>query len=215
VTRPPDFDEVLEGVESPEERDRLRRVHDLLIASGPPPELSPALVGTPPTPAPEVEVEDHDVSWMPPRRLGAVLLVGAALLGAAFGLGYISGDRGSSDSVADAPAQPATRVIALRPADQNNTAGASIRLGRKGPDGNWNMVVTVRGLGHLEGGDYYTVALLKRGKPVVTCGTFNVLPSGTTTVEMVAAYDLKRFDGWAITRYDVGSRDERVVMTET
>lgn len=213
MTRPPDFDELLEGVESPEERDRLRRVHDLLVAAGPPPELSPALAGPPPTPAPEEE--DHDVSWMPPRRLGAVLLVGAALLGGAFGFGYIAGDRGSSEAVPEPPAQQATRVIDLRPADQSNTAGATIRLGRKGADGNWDMAVTVRGLDHLEGGDYYTVSLLKRGRPVVTCGTFNVLPAGATTVEMVAAYDLKRFDGWAITLYDVQSRDERVLMTET
>jgi hypothetical protein len=32
---------------------------------------------------------------------------------------------------------------------------------------------------------------------------------------MIAAYDLKNFDGWAITRYDAQSHSDRVVMTET
>jgi hypothetical protein len=76
------------------------------------------------------------------------------------------------------------------------------------------MDLTVRGLKQLEHGDYYTLALTKEGKPVVTCGTFNVLPTGTTRIGMVAAYDLENFDGWAITQYDKQSHQERVVMTE-
>lgn len=209
--RAPDFDELVEGVESAEERERLRRVHDLLLSTGPPPELSPALAGAPPAP---VEEEEPDTSWLPPRRFGAAILVGAALLGAAFGAGYLAGDRGSDSAPAAAPADEGTRVIALRPPDQNDTAGASVRLGRKDKDGNWPMTVTVRGLDQLEDGDYYTLALVKGGKPVVTCGTFNVAQEGTTTVRMVAAYDLDAFDGWAITEWDRQSRRERVVMTE-
>ncbi|HEU6444845.1 MAG TPA: hypothetical protein VFL61_07310 [Gaiellaceae bacterium] len=211
MTRPPDFDELMEGVESPEERDRLRRVHDLLVTAGPPPELSPALAGAPAAP---VEEDEPDTSWLPPRRLGAAILVGAGLLGAAFGAGYIAGDRGSDEAPAAAPADQPEQVIALRPPDQNNTAGASISLGQKGADGNWPMDLTVRGLDQLESGDYYTLALTKNGKPVVTCGTFNVAPTGTTTIRMVAAYDLDNFDGWAITRYDQQSHRATVVMTE-
>lgn len=209
--RGPDFDELLESVESAEERERLRRVHDLLLSTGPPPELSPALAGVPPAPA---EEEEPDTSWLPRRRFGAVILVGAALLGAAFGAGYLVGDRGSDPTPAATPADEGTRVIALRPPDQNDTAGASVRLGGKDKDGNWPMTVTIRGLDQLEDGDYYTLALTKNGKPVVTCGTFNVAPEGTTTVRMVAAYDLDAFDGWAITEWDRQSRRERVVMTE-
>jgi hypothetical protein len=105
-------------------------------------------------------------------------------------------------------------VIALRPSDQNNTSGASIRLGRKRTDGNWPMIVTVRGLDHLGGGDYYALVLTRKGKPAVTCGTFNVAQEGTTTFRMIAAYDLDRFDGWAITEWDAQTRSERVVMSE-
>lgn len=210
---PPNLDDLLEGIEDPRERDRLRRMHDLLVATGPPPELSPVLAGAPAAPA--AEDEEPDTSWMPPRRLGAVVLVGAGLLGAAFGVGYIAGEGGSDSRPAAAPAEQPTNVIALRPSDQNNTAGASIRLGRKRADGNWPMVVTVRGLDHLAKGDYYTLALTRKGKPVVTCGTFNVSTTGTTTIRMIAAYDLANYDGWVITQYDNASHNERVVMTET
>jgi hypothetical protein len=210
--KPPDLDELLEGIDDPRERDRLRRMHDLLIATGPPPELSPALAGAPAAPA--AEDEEPDTSWMPPRRLGAALLIGAGLLGAAFGVGYIAGEDGSDSRPAAAPPEQPASVVALRPSDQNNTAGASIRLGRKRADGNLPMVVTVRGLDHLAGGDYYTLALTRKGKPIVTCGTFNVAAAGTTTIRMIAAYDLDNFDGWAITRYDQQSHNDKVVMTE-
>ena len=209
---PPNLDELLEGIEDPRERDRLRRMHDVLVATGPPPELSPVLAGAPAAPA--AEDEEPDTSWMPPRRLGAVLLVGAGLLGAAFGVGYIAGEGGEDSPPAAAPPEQPARVIALRPSDQNNTAGASIRLGRKRAEGNWPMVVTVRGLDHLARGDYYTLVLTRNGKPVVTCGTFNVAQEGTTTFRMIAAYDLDRFDGWAITEWDAQTRSERVVMSE-
>jgi hypothetical protein len=210
VTRPPDFDELMEGVENPEERDRLRRVHELLVASGPPPELSAALA-SPQSPLAEDDVQDE---WLPHRRLGAGLLVGFAALAAAFGIGYLVGDREPAGRPTADPA-PAGQVISLRPSDQNNTAGASIRLGRRGTDGNWPMTLTVRGLDHLSAGNYYALALTKKGRPVVTCGTFNVSPSGATTIRMIAAYELKNFDGWVITHYDHASRNETIVMTET
>lgn len=210
MTRPPDFDELMEGIESPEERDRLRRVHDLLVASGPPPELSTALASLQAPPA----EEDTPEEWLPRRRVWAGLLAGAGALAAAFGIGYLAGNKPTETPSAN-PTAPPARVISLRPSDQNNTAGASIRLGRKGLDGNWPMVVTVRGLDHLARGDYYTLALTKKGKPVVTCGTFNVAVQGATTIRMVAAYDLQGFDGWAITRYDKASHSDWVVMRET
>jgi hypothetical protein len=151
---------------------------------------------------------------MPPRRFGAAILVGAALAAAAFGVGYITGSNGSDDPPAAAPAPAPERVVALRPSDQNNSAGASIELGSKGADGNWPMELTVRGMKQLEHGDYYTLVLTKDGEPVVTCGTFNVAPTGTTRINMVAAYDLANFDGWAITQYDAKSHDEWIVMRE-
>jgi hypothetical protein len=202
----------MDGVDNAEERDRLHRVHELLVAAGPPPELSPALAAAPSAPAAE---DEPDASWLPPRRIGALGLVGAALLAGAFGVGYLAGDRGSDETARPAaPAEPTTRVVALNPSDQNNTSSASVRLGRKRADGNWPMILTVRGLAPLDRGDYYTLALTRKGKPVVTCGTFNVAATGTTTIRMTAAYDLNRFEGWAITRYDAQTHEDAVVMTE-
>jgi hypothetical protein len=43
----PDFDELVGTDLEPEERDRLRHAHDLLVAAGPLPELSPELDRTP------------------------------------------------------------------------------------------------------------------------------------------------------------------------
>ena len=41
----PDFDELVGGDDLPgPERERLQRVHELLVAAGPPPELPPELV---------------------------------------------------------------------------------------------------------------------------------------------------------------------------
>ena len=212
MTRPPEFDALVAGVDSPEEEDRLRRVHELLVASGPPPELSPALVAAPEAPA--AEEEEPEAEWLPRRRLWAGLLVGAGALVAAFGIGYYTGNDSTETPVAE-PATPA-RVISLQPTDESKTAGAVIRLGRKRADGNWPMTLTVRGLDHLSTkGDYYALALLKKGKAVVTCGTFNVASSGATSIPMIAAYDLENFDGWAVTQYHHQSQRETVVMRET
>ena len=41
--RVPDFDELVGGDVTGDERERLRRAHELLVQTGPPPELSPEL----------------------------------------------------------------------------------------------------------------------------------------------------------------------------
>ncbi len=46
---PPDFHELVGDEGTPEELAKLRRAHDLLIAAGPPPELSPRLAEPPRT----------------------------------------------------------------------------------------------------------------------------------------------------------------------
>ena len=193
--RPPDFDELLEGWDRPEDRERLRRVHELLLEAGPPPELSPTLA-TAPVP------REPRRTWFRRRVALGVALVGALMV-ATFGLGYFSGSR-SDDSGFEV-----RRTIRLT---SDGGASGVVSLGLKGKDGNWPMTVTVRGLAPLRGGDYYILALTKRGKPIVTCGTFNV--SGKeTTIRMVAAYNLKGFDGWAVTLWDAQTHDEQVVLT--
>ena len=63
------------------------------------------------------------------------------------------------------------------------------------------MIVQVDGLDHLPKGDYYTLFMTRNGKPIVTCGTFNVSEEGVTTIRFSIAYDLDRFDGLMLARY--------------
>jgi hypothetical protein len=203
----PDFDELVEGVESPEERARLRRVHELLAEAGPPPELSPALASVSP---PQEELADEaDVAWLPPRRLGAALVLAATLVLASFAVGYFAGDNRSNDG---SEALRVTRTVVLH--GQGDSTGV-VSVGEVDADGNTPMLITVRGLAPLPDGDYYTLALTKHGKPVVTCTTFNVGDPGTNTINLVAAYDLNGFDGWAVTHWHAKTRDDTRVLWST
>jgi hypothetical protein len=211
VSRPPDFDELVGGIEEPEERERLRRVHELLVEAGPPPELSPALASAaPPVEAEQAAEDERELSWLPRRRLGAALVLVGAVLAGTFGLGYLVG---GSDSEGGETA--GIQISRTAPLTSNSGATGVVNVGRGDADGNWPMILTVRGLPPLTGGDYYTVALARHGKPTVTCGTFNVADRSQKTVRMSAAYDLKRFDGWVITRWDSETRDETPVLWTT
>jgi hypothetical protein len=198
VSRPPDYDELMEAIERPEDRERLRRVHELLLEAGPPPELSPALARAP-APAPlRFALRPNR------RRLAGVFALAGALLATMFGIGYLAGNSESDES-----AIPVRETVSLV---SNSDASGAVDLGFKGRDGNWPMVVTVRGLDPLRGGDYYTLALTKAGKPVVTCGTFNVADRSRSSVRMSAAYNLAGFDGWVVLHYDAQTHDDTPVL---
>lgn len=202
----PEFEDLFEGVESPEERARLLRVHELLQEAGPPPELSPALASMRP---PEDEPTDEaDVAWLPPRRLGAALVLAATLLLASFAVGYFAGNRSNGET----EALKVTRTVVLH--GQGQSTGV-VSVGEVDADGNTPMLITVRGLRPLQNGDYYSLALTKRGKPVVTCTTFNVGDRGTNTIDLVAAYDLGNFDGWAVTHWHAKTKDDSRVLWST
>lgn len=203
MNRPPNFDELMEGVEDPRERARLQRVHELLLETEAPPELSSTLA-TPPPASP------RDLPWQRPRRVRPRYVFVGAILVTSFFLGYLAGDSGSP-SQGSASGLNIVRTIEL---DGEGKAGGAIGVGARDQSGNWGMVVSVWGLDQASGGDYYTLALLKKGKPTVTCGTFNV--SGRrTTVRMVAAYNLTGFDGWVVLHYDADSHDDTPVLRST
>jgi hypothetical protein len=210
MNRPPEFDELVGAIEEPDEHERLRRVHELLVEAGPPPELSPALASIAPPGDIAADEDERDYSWLPRRRLGAGLVFVGAVLAATFGLGYLAGGSGS-DGDETAGVQIA-RTVSL-----TGKAGATavVNVGRRDADGNWPMIVTVRGLAPLTQGDYYILGLSKRGKLVVTCGTFNVADRGRRTLRMSAAYNLKGFDGWVVARYDAQTHDETPVLWTT
>lgn len=201
MTRPPDFRDLVGDEGTPEELERLRRVHDLLVAAGPPPELSPALAGPPATAA--------RVSFLPRRRREAAFVLAAAVAAAAFGIGFFLGDRGGDEFGAARPA------IAMHGAGEAKNAHASILVGAKDEVGNWPLRLEVRGLAPLPEGGYYELYLTKQGKPGPYCGAFTVRESGVTTVEFSVPYSLKRYDGWIVTARVPGRGDEEQVLMTT
>jgi hypothetical protein len=186
------FDDLLEGVDDPRERERLRRVHELLLSVDAPPELSPDVREAPlPEPVPLV----------PRRRRGALALLAAALAATAFGAGWLGGAR-SDDTAPE-------REIVMSGVGDTRGSFATIELLPQDESGNWPMRLLVRGLEPSKGRtDYYELWLTKDGKLADSCGRFTVHP-GLTTVTLSVPYGLRQYDGWVVTRR--GS--DRILLT--
>jgi hypothetical protein len=192
--RPPDFNDLVGGDVPLPERERLRRVHDLLVAAGPPPELSPELESVQ---WPEEALAPLGLT----RRAGtgrrhSRLLIAAALLtvaAAAFLFGQATSTNSSSMDV--------RQVLKLKGTALDSDALATLELGNRDQQGNWPMILNATGLQPLPEGGYYNLYLTRNGKPVALCGSFNV-KTGEVTVRFTAAYALSRFDrdGWVVTR---------------
>jgi hypothetical protein len=208
MTREPDIRELV-GEDLPsEEAERLRRVHELLVAAGPLPELPPGLE----QPRTEREQREPAVVMLPRRRTGAALALAAAIALVAFLGGYLAGYRKHNDT--GAASFTAAQKITLHGTSRAPNAVAVVEVGRKDASGNLPMLITTRGLRRLPPSGYYTLALTKGGKPVVACGTFRVRSGNSrTTVRMAVAYDVTRFDGWVVTEYEHGRTAEPVVLT--
>ena len=157
----PDFDELVGSDLEPDERDRLRRAHDLLVAAGPLPELPPALAD--PMGPPEAEV----VPFWNRRRNATIAVLAAALAALAFGIGYLTANTKSGDEFTAA-------TVVMRGTVAAPDGVGSIQLGSKDDAGNWPMLVRVSNLAELKNGAYYTLWLTKKGKPVAPCGSFLV-----------------------------------------
>ena len=182
--RPPDLDELIGEDVPPAERERLQRVHELLLQAGPPPELPPALE--------LIEEEPANVyPLFPKRRWAAAAAVAAALVALAFGGGYLVGNRDDE--------RTAERIIPMAAVDQSSSARASLALFEVDDGGNWPMELTVRGLPSLPAGKTYSLWLTKKGKPAASCGEF-VVAGDKTVVPLNAPFKLKQFDGWIVTR---------------
>jgi hypothetical protein len=183
----PDFFELVGDEGTPEELERLRRAHELLIAAGPPPELSPRLAEAPAT--------IGRTSWIPRRRRGAAFVLAAGVTAAAFGIGFLVGNRNPSDFSSRG------RTVDMHGVAAGSRAHASILLGERDTAGNWQMLVRVTGLKALPEGQYYELYLTRKGKLAAYCGGFTVTSSGRTTVRFSVPYKLSkgRFDGWVIT----------------
>jgi hypothetical protein len=190
--RGPDFDELVGDELEAGDRDRLRRVHDLLVAAGPPPELPPALA------APDEGGKVVPFRGPSRRRLAVAAILAAAVAAAAFGIGFFAGGEGDDESTADP-----TYVVELSDGDE---ARASLAVYDADEAGNWPMRMTVQG---LENGETYELWLTRDGRLVRLCGTF-AAGDDRTVVELNAPWELTNFDGWVVTR----AGTERPVLTQ-
>ena len=189
MRRVPDFDELIGDDVPAEERERLRRTHELLVQAGPPPELSPDLEAVP---WPEESLHP----FRTPRRRRPVLLAAAVLT--LVGIGFVVGQATAPNSSTSLQSE---RTIHLAGTRLDRNATATLELGSGDKNGNWPMILHVNGLNTLPKGGYYDLYLTRGGKPVVLCGTFNVAGQ-QAVIRMSAAYDLSHFDrnGWVVTR---------------
>jgi hypothetical protein len=177
--RGPDFDELVGAVE-PGERERLLRVHEALLAAGPPPELAAGAAA----PATDAAVRPL------PRRRGALLALAAALGVLVFALGFLAGDRSDDPGIFD--------EISMAGTANAEGATASLVVFDLDGAGNWPMKVQVTGLPPAESGRPYELWLTQGGELVGLCGSFRVDTDGTAVVPMNAPWRLDEFDGWAV-----------------
>lgn len=176
----------------PEERARLERVHELLLAAGPPAELPPSLAAAPLEPtAPVTPLH---------RRYRSTLSIAAALAAAVlFGVGYLVGGGGGEQT---------DRLLAM---SGPGGAEAELALLPRDEAGNWPMRLDVDGLPPLGEGRTYELWLTKDGELAEPCGAF-VVTESSTTVSLNAPYPLREFTGWVVV--ETGS-EAFVLRTET
>jgi Anti-sigma-K factor rskA len=186
MTERPDFDELVAGGLSADERADLERVDRLLRAAGPPPAEIPSSLTR------AVERIGTQRVWTR-RRAAFALALAATLAAVFFGVGRWT----DSDS---------TRYrasIEMHPASSVQNASARIKLGEREPSGNWKLELQVDGLPRLPGDRYYVLWLAKDGHYAATCGGFNV--QGHTVVDMTASYRLSEYDAWVISEAEPNS----------
>jgi hypothetical protein len=171
----PDFDELVGTELDPGERARLERVHELLIAAGPPPDSAP--------------VAPAGLHAHKRRPRGQMLALAAALAVAAFALGAAL--VGSSGRNVDF-----TESMTGTPAAENATA--SLDVFDIDGAGNWPMELTVAGLPPARSGHAFELWLTRDGELAALCGGFLTDADGSAVVPLNAPYRFDEFDGWVI-----------------
>jgi len=209
----PDFDELVGTEVSAAERERLHRVHDLLVEAGPPPELSPELEQIP---WPEEALAPLGLSRRRRTDRGRSWLLIASAAAALLLVGFLAGQVGRTKS---SSSFEVAHTVKMHGTAKAPGSAAVIEVGRAGTDGNWPMLITVTNLSPLQGDSYYEMWLSKGGQPVFLCGSFNTKLGTETVVRLSAAYPLRKgtFDGWVVMRHidGVPEANSPVVLTTT
>ena len=203
MTRPPDLNDLIDADGSPEERARLARMHELLVAAGPPPEGE----------LPEPVRTSAAVVPLRQRRLRVVGLtaVAAAVL-LALGGGYLLGTRGEGFN--------STARVAMHGVAPTTGATVDLDIGHEDASGNVPIEMHVRGLPSLPANGWYELYLSKNGRLGASCGTF-MTAGDETTVRLSVGYaladwhDTGRYDGWVVTAHVPGrpGSGKRILLT--
>ena len=170
----PDFDALVGTDLEPGERERLARVHELLIAAGPPPDL----------------IEPKVVQLASRRRRGVLLALAAAIAVTAFALGAAAFNGPSGRSVAF------EEVLQGTPAASH--ASGSLVVYDLDDAGNWPMELRIKGLQPTGSGRPFELWLTRGGRLEALCGSFVTSDSGSAAVPMNAPYHFDDFDGWVV-----------------
>ncbi len=168
----PNFDDLVGTDLTASERARLERVHELLIAAGPPPETAsaaPAALG-------------------PRRKRGVLLALAAALAVTAFALGAALVDGGRDLDFTETMTGTASAA----------SATASLAVFKIDAAGNWPMELTVAGLPPSPSGQPFELWLTRDGRLAALCGGFLTDADGSAVVPLNAPYRFDEFDGWVI-----------------
>lgn len=208
----PDFEDMVDltGL-SPDETARLRNVHDLLVAAGPPAELPaelglPADLGTAPRKTEEAQVVS--IAHHRRRRTSVGILIAAAVAAACFGGGYVIANQANPSSI------HVVRVVSMEGNGAQQNSEASLSVGSADGNGNWPLRLTVNGLRPLPGDSRYYLMVWQGGKPAGFCGTFEVSKNGPTTVTFNVAYKITNSTKWVVTQAAPGVKfPGHVVMT--
>lgn len=187
----PRFEDIVDEDLSPGERERLERVHDLLVAAGPPVELPPHLERGP--------TLGMTLTRKPRSGQRRIMLLAATIgiLGIVFVAGFAVGNSGNGIV--------GTHSMKLVGTKQASGALASLVIQNVDEAGNLPMKLSVTGLPKLPRHAYYEVYLWRDGKAIAPCGVFVVGgKAGAVSVQLNAPYHIRKGDTWVVTRQAPG-----------
>jgi hypothetical protein len=200
VNREPTLEELIGADTTGAERERLHHVHELLLAAGPPPEVSPELEQ-----GPNLKMSMGKRRGRVKQR-AMVLLAAAILVFLVFIGGYVVANNsgGKSSKGSRAVLTQALQGTVLVP-----KAEGALQIWRSKDGSNWPMTLTVAGLPTLPPHRYYEVYLFRDGKIRGSCGSFRVgrSSSGPLTVTLTSPYALRKGDSWVVTRPGAGGSE--------
>lgn len=171
----PGFDDLVGSDLEPDERARLERVHELLLAAGAPPDLAQAA---------------QRVGLQTRSRRGVLLALAAALALASFAVGaYVVGSP---------EGRTAGYEESMRGTDAAPDAEATLLVFEADAAGNWPMELRIEGLEPTASGRPFELWLTRDDQLAALCGAFRTSQDGSAVVPMNAPYRFDDYDEWVI-----------------